>query len=101
MVWLYLRNDVVKGFSRNEISNSIENLQNKWQQEEVDAGKRAAATTSARSINVTPAALDNITEVSLRESLCYFSQCSLNFDFVYISFYIYINYNLFIVCKYL
>lgn len=45
-------------------------MQNKWQQSEKDNAKRAAAisTTPAKSINVTPASLDNITEVVMLSS---------------------------------
>lgn len=60
---LLCSSDPSKAFSRDDISKSIENLQSKWQRDERDNAKRAAATTAAKTINVTPASLDNITEV--------------------------------------
>lgn len=62
-MFLVFSSEALKAFSRNEISKSIETLQTKWQQDEKSNAKRAAATTPAKTVNVAPASLDDITEV--------------------------------------
>lgn len=65
MFVLVYRSEALKAFSRSDIAKSIENLTNKWEQEEKSNAKRVAATVASRSINVTPAPLDHISEVNI------------------------------------